>query len=127
MREEWGQLLLDMLNDVEQAPDGQVKFRSRRQLHEGEDGDRQMPFMCATRFDKYVEASFGSFVMLRHHQVGERTERPDSLSSVGVMLTPNYGGKRPWDTMLVKVVGPSRLTPEQVSEFGQLWSDGGNA
>ncbi|MFI8164195.1 hypothetical protein ACIF6I_33970 [Streptomyces microflavus] len=127
MREEWGQLLLDMLDDVEQAPDGQVKFRSRRQLHEVEDGDRQMLFMCATRFDKYVEASFGSFVMLRHHQVGERTGRPDSLSSVGVMLTPNYGGKRPWDTMLVKVVGPSRLTPEQVSEFGQLWPDGGNA
>ncbi|MFD6426479.1 hypothetical protein [Streptomyces sp. NPDC060198] len=127
MREEWGQLLLDMLDDVEQAPDGQVKFRSRRQLHEVEDGDRQMLFMCATRFDKYVQAGFGSFVMLRHHQVGERMGRPDSLCSVGVMLAPNRGGKRPWDTMLVKAVGPSHLTPEEVNEFAQLWPDGGSS
>lgn len=53
-----------------------------------------MLFVCATRFDKYVEAGFGNVVMLRHHQVGERTGRPDSLCSVGVMLTPHYSGKR---------------------------------
>ncbi|WP_093896632.1 hypothetical protein [Streptomyces sp. Ncost-T10-10d] len=127
MREEWGQLLLDMLDDVQQAPDGHVKWRSRRQLHEEADGDRQMLFVCATRFDKYMEAGFGNFVMLRHHQVGERTGRPDSLCSVGVMLTPNYSGKRPWDTTLVKILGPSHLTPEEVGEFGKLWPERGNA
>ncbi|MFD5139516.1 hypothetical protein ACFWMX_25270 [Streptomyces sp. NPDC058378] len=62
-REEWGQLLLDMLDDVEQAPEGHVKWRSRRQLHEEADGDRQMLFVCGPRFDKYVEASFGSYVI----------------------------------------------------------------
>ncbi|MFE2750127.1 hypothetical protein ACFXKX_38485 [Streptomyces scopuliridis] len=127
MREEWGQLLLDMLDDVQQAPDGHVKWRSRRQLHEEADGHRQMLFMCGTRFDKYVEASFGSYVMLRHHQVGERTGRPASLCSVGVLLTPNHSGKRPWDTTLVKILGPSNLTPEQVSEFEGLWPQSSNA
>ncbi|MER7945121.1 MULTISPECIES: hypothetical protein [unclassified Streptomyces] len=63
MREEWGQLLLDMLDDVEQAPEGHVKWRSRRQLHEEADGDRQMLFVCGPQFDKYVEASFGSYVI----------------------------------------------------------------
>lgn len=127
MREEWGQLLLDMLDDVEQAPDGHVRWRSRRQLHEGADGHRQMLFTCGTRFDKYVEASFGSYVMLRHHQVGERTGRPESLCSVGVLLTPNYSGKRPWYTTLVKILGPSHLSPEQVREFEDLWPESVNA
>jgi hypothetical protein len=127
MREEWGHLLLDMLDDVEQAPDGHMKWRARRQLHTDADGDRQMLFVCATRFDKYVEAGLGNYVMLRHHQVGERTGRPESLCSVGVMLTPNDSGKRPWDTTLVRVLGPSHLTPEEVSEFGKLWPEGGNA
>lgn len=127
MREEWGQLLLDMLDDVEQAPEGHVKWRSRRQLHEEADGDRQMLFVCGTRFDKYVEASFGSYVMLRHHQVGERTGRPESLCSVGVLLTPNYSGTRPWDTTLVKILGPSHLSPEEVSEFEALWPQSGTA
>lgn len=127
MREEWGQLLLDMLDDVEQAPDGHVMWRSRRQLHQEAASDRQMLFVCATRFDKYVEASFGSYVMLRHHQVGERTGRPESLCSVGVMLTPNQSGSRPWDTTLVRVLGPSHLTSEQVAEFEELWPQSGNA
>ncbi|GFN02386.1 hypothetical protein Smic_09420 [Streptomyces microflavus] len=74
-----------------------------------------------------MEASFGSYVMLRHHQVGERTGRPDSLCSVGVMLTPNHSGNRPWDTTLVRVLGHSQLTSEEVAEFEQLWPQSGNA
>ncbi|MFD5204150.1 NAD(P)-binding domain-containing protein [Streptomyces sp. NPDC058375] len=109
------------------APDGQVRWRSRRQLHQEAAGDRQMLFVCATRFDKYVEASFGSYVTLRHHQVGERTGRPDSLRSVGVMLTPDHSGSRPRDTTPVRVLGPSHLTSEQVTEFEELWPQSGSA
>ncbi|WP_141662936.1 hypothetical protein [Streptomyces sp. Wb2n-11] len=127
MREEWGQLLLDMLDDVEQAPDGHLMWRSRRQLHQEAASARRMLFVCATRFDKYVEASFGSYVMLRHHQVGERTGRPESLCGVGVMLTPNHSGNRPWDTTPVRVLGPSRFTSEQVAEFEKLWPQSGIA
>ncbi|MEU0002313.1 hypothetical protein ABZ069_35980 [Streptomyces microflavus] len=127
MREEWGQLLLDMLDDVEQAPQGHIKWRARRQLHTEADGDRQMLFVCATRFDKYVEAGLGNYVMLRHHQVGERTGRPESLCSVGVMLTPNASGNRPWDTTLVRIQGSSGLTPEEAGEFGKLWPEDSDA
>ncbi|WP_157841250.1 hypothetical protein [Streptomyces sp. NTK 937] len=124
VREEWGRLLLDMLDDVAQVPEGHVKWRSRRQLHEETGEYRQMLFTCATRFGKDVEASFGSYVMLRHHEVGERTGRPDALSSLGVMLTPNHDGQRPWDTTLIRVQGPSGLTPDELREFDQLWNHG---
>ncbi|GGQ96950.1 hypothetical protein [Streptomyces flaveolus] len=123
IREEWGQLLLDMLDEVEKAPDGHLMWRSRRQLHDETDEDRQMLFTCATHFDKYVEAAFGNYVLLRHHQVGTRTGRPEALCSAGVMLTPNHSGARPWDTTLVKITGPSYLTPEEVCEFEKLWPE----
>ncbi|MBT2381396.1 hypothetical protein AMK21_32370 [Streptomyces sp. CB00316] len=58
-------------------PRADVVWRSRRQLHQEAAGDRQMLFVCATRYGTYGEASFGSYVMLRHHQVGERTGRPE--------------------------------------------------
>ncbi|MFE2823443.1 hypothetical protein [Streptomyces sp. NPDC059271] len=127
IREEWGQLLLDMLDEVVQVPDDHVKWRSRRQLHEDDGGYRQMLFTCATRFGKDVEASFGSYVMLRHHQVGERTGHPEALTSLGVMLTPNHDGRRPWDTTLIRIEGPTGLTQDELRDFEHMWPEGDTA
>ncbi|MFD6497150.1 hypothetical protein, partial [Streptomyces sp. NPDC060188] len=124
IREDWGRLLLDMLDEVAQAPDGHVQWRSRRQLHEDDGAYRQMLFTCATRSGKDVEASFGSYMMLRHHQVGKRTGHSDTLTSIGVMLTPSVSRRRPWETMLVRVEGPSGLTPDDLSDFEELWPEG---
>ncbi|MGX1676024.1 hypothetical protein [Streptomyces sp. NPDC055400] len=120
IREEWGQLLLSMLDDVAQVPEGDVKWRFRRQLDA--DATRQTLFSCATRFGEDVQASFASYVMLRHHEVAERTGRPDDLATLGVLLTPNYDGSRPWDTTMIRTHGPSGLTAEEVRDFGQLWN-----
>ncbi len=38
------------------------------------------------------------------------------------MLTPRHDGVRPWDTSMVRVHGPSTLTPEEVSDFDELWN-----
>jgi hypothetical protein len=60
--------------------------------------------------------------MLRHHEVAERTGRPDALSSLGVMLTPIADRGRPWNTTMVRTHGPSSLTPEEFHEFKQIWN-----
>ncbi|WP_436961489.1 hypothetical protein [Streptomyces sp. SudanB182_2057] len=119
-REEWGRLLLDMLDDVVQVPDDQLKWRFRRHLNA--EATRQTIYACATRFDRDVQAIFGSYVQLRHHEIAERTGRPDELVTIGVMLTPNYGGKRPWDTSLVRTYGPSDLTEEEFTTLDRIWN-----
>ncbi|MGW2058477.1 hypothetical protein ACWCOZ_31970 [Streptomyces sp. NPDC001840] len=120
VREEWGQLLLDMLDDVEEVPEDHLKWRVRRQLDS--DATHQLLFACATRSGPDVEAGFGSYVMLRHHEVAERTGRPDALSTLGVMLTPTADRRRPWHTTMVRTHGPSSLTPEEFQEFEEFWS-----
>lgn len=47
-REAWGQLMLDMLDDVVQVPDGDIKWRFRRHLNA--QGTRQTVYTCATHF-----------------------------------------------------------------------------
>ncbi|MGW6457468.1 hypothetical protein ACWF94_16370 [Streptomyces sp. NPDC055078] len=120
VRAEWGQLLLDMLDDVAQVPEGDIKWRFRRQLSAA--ATRQTLYACASQFDTHVQEGFRWYVMLRHHEVAERTGRPDDLATVGVLLTPNYSGRRPWDTTMARIQGPSDLTPEEVIAFDQLWN-----
>ncbi|MFG2271053.1 hypothetical protein ACGFNY_15035 [Streptomyces chartreusis] len=122
VREEWGRLLLEMLDDVTHVPDDNLKWRFRRQLNA--DATCQTVYTCATRFDEHVQAAFGSYVQLRHHEVAARTGRGDELVTVGVMLTPNYSGNRPWDTTMFRVFGASQLTDEEVAQFSELWKHG---
>ncbi|MEV5898394.1 hypothetical protein [Streptomyces sp. NPDC052127] len=119
-REVWGQLLLDMLDDVVQVPDGDIKWRFRRHLNA--QGTRQTVYACATRFDESVQAAFGGYVQLRHHEVGQRTGRGDDLVTTGVMLTPNYGGRRPWDTTMARTWGSSQLTEDDLAGLNRLWN-----
>ncbi|MGI5401491.1 hypothetical protein ACQEVG_19020 [Streptomyces sp. CA-135486] len=120
IREAWGQLLLDMLDDVKQVPDGDIKWRFRRQLNA--DASRLTLFACATHFDADVRAAFGSYVQLRHHEVAGRTGCPDGLATVGVLLTPNYSGRRPWDTTMFRTYGPSDLSDDEVATFSGVWN-----
>ncbi|MGW0839378.1 hypothetical protein ACWD26_04295 [Streptomyces sp. NPDC002787] len=120
VREEWGQLLLEMLDDVTQVPDEHTRWRFRRQLNA--EATRQTVYACATHFDEQMQAVFGSYVELRHHEVAERTGRGDELVTVGVLLTPNHSGKRPWNTTTIRVHGPSQLSEEEVAQFGELWN-----
>jgi hypothetical protein len=39
-----------------------------------------------------------------------------------VVLTPSRGRRRPWDTTMIRIHGPSTLTGEEAAEFGKLWN-----
>ncbi len=63
IREQWGQLLLDMLEDVAEVSDGNVKWRFRQQLNE--DATRHPP--DALRLRHPLRPSYrGGFRQLRH-------------------------------------------------------------
>ncbi|MFB6509027.1 hypothetical protein [Streptomyces virginiae] len=120
VREEWGQLLLGMLSDVVQTPEEETKWRIRRQLNA--ETTRHTIYACATRFNETVQAGFSGYVRLRHHEVSGRTGRPEELVTIGVMLTPNTTGARPWDTTMVRTYGESDLSEEEFEVLGRLWN-----
>jgi len=119
-RAEWGQLLLDMLADVREVPDGETKWRWRRSIDPS--GTRQLIFGCTARFGPEVEAAFQSYVLLRHHQLHQQTGLAEQSSTLGVLLTPRPDGNKPWDTTLVRTEGDNNLSSEEVERYTQLWN-----
>ncbi|MFD6936961.1 hypothetical protein ACFWAP_12560 [Streptomyces goshikiensis] len=119
-RAQWGHLLLDMLRDVPDVPEGNCKWRFRRLLHA--DSSRQLIVGAATRFDPTIQAAFTAYVQLRHHEVTTRTGRTEESSTLGVLLTPRPAGGRPWDTSTVRVDGDLGLPPEDVQLYSDVWN-----
>ncbi|MFJ4671600.1 hypothetical protein [Kitasatospora purpeofusca] len=119
-RTEWGQLLLEMLDDVPNVAQDEHKWRFRRQVDS--DGRRQLILGCTTRFSELVQRAFSGYVQLRQHEAVERTGDPENVSTLGVLLTPRTDGLRPWDTTAVRVSGPSDLSPEELEGYRSLWN-----
>ncbi|MGW6865137.1 hypothetical protein [Streptomyces sp. NPDC054901] len=118
-RAEWGHLLLDMLRDVPEVPEGDCKWRFRRLLDA--DGTRQLIVGAATRFDRTIKVAFTAYVQLRHHEVTTRTGRTDESSTLGVLLTPRRDG-RLWDTSTVRVHGDLEIPPEDLRIYSDVWN-----
>ncbi len=118
-RAEWGHLLLDMLRDVPEVPEGDCKWRFRRMLDA--DGTRQLIVGAATRFDRTIQVAFTAYVQLRHHEVTTRTGRTDESSTLGVLLTPRWEG-RSWDTSTVRVHGDLEIPPEDLKIYSDVWN-----
>ncbi|MFJ5875045.1 hypothetical protein ACIQD1_10005 [Streptomyces sp. NPDC093088] len=119
-RAEWGHLLLEMLEDVPDVPDEQVKWRFRRLLDGS--GTRQLIMGAATRFGRNVQGAFTAYVQLRHHEVTSRTGRVEESSALGILLTPRYDGVRAWDTSTVHVHGDLGLSEEELQVYRDGWN-----
>ncbi|MFD8752965.1 hypothetical protein ACFV0O_18615 [Kitasatospora sp. NPDC059577] len=116
---EWGELLLDMLGDVQDVAQGSTKWRFRRMLDPG--GTQQLITGCCTRFDDITREAFRSYIQLRHHEVTERTGLTDA-ATLGVLLTPRTSGPREWDTTCVRISGPSDLDDDELERYQGLWN-----
>ncbi|WP_346136555.1 hypothetical protein [Streptomyces carpaticus] len=119
VRAEWGQLLLDMLDDVGLVPDDEVKWRFRRFINDM--GTRHLIFGCASRFDPDIGYGFQTYTELRHHELSERSGKGPETSTVGVLLTPRSDGRQSWDTSTVRMEGNLSLTSEQLEFYRELW------
>ncbi|MFI5527080.1 hypothetical protein ACIA8O_00850 [Kitasatospora sp. NPDC051853] len=119
-RTEWGQLLLQMLDEVQDVEEGSRMWRFRRMLDP--DGKQQLITGCSTRSDRLAREAFRSYVQLRHHEVSERTGRTTGTSTFGVLLTPLADGEHPWDTTCLRISGPSDLDPDELARYQTLWN-----
>lgn len=117
-----GQLLLQMMQEVVQMPNGKVMWRFRRFVFD--DRRLQLGFGACTTFDAELQGAFRYWVALRHHELAKSLGSADDLVTVGVLLTPRHDRLRPWDTTMASVRGEVPLTAEDVSDLRALWDSG---
>jgi hypothetical protein len=116
-----GQLLVEMMEQVVQADDGQTMWRFRSIVNS--DGLLQLTFGACTKFSLMIQRAFGTWVMLRHHQRGQDLGSTEELVTVGVLLTPRYDGLRPWDTTMARAKGDLGLTAKELASLLELWGN----
>ncbi|MFJ2061191.1 hypothetical protein ACIOMM_35470 [Streptomyces sp. NPDC087908] len=111
-RANWGCFLLQMLDAVRKAPLDQCAWRWRRVVNGS--GSRQLILGTATRHDASVKATFMSYVMLRHNDLGQHTGLADETLTLAVLLTPLKDRTRPWETSTMRTLGDNQLSREDV-------------
>lgn len=117
-RTELGELLMGWLKEVADDRRDGIVWRLRRI----ESADRpHLIFAAANKFDDAVQGAFGMLVALRHRQFGEVLGDASGLSTVGILLTPRSGDRRPWDTTMAAVHGSLDFDPEYWAAAEELW------
>jgi hypothetical protein len=87
----------------------------------------QLDFGMCSRLDDVTRPRFRSWLFLRHHERGTHGGDLDTLTTVGVLLTPRQDDYRDWDTTLVAITGDPKLTEEELRESRELWNRTANA
>lgn len=116
-RTELGRLLLDALSTIAQAESGFSLWKMRTFLG-GPDAD-QLGFVVCSALTDETRAGLSAWVRLRHHERGESTDI-NTLTSVGVLLTPRADGD--WDTTVMMIQGDPELTDDELRSFRALWN-----
>jgi hypothetical protein len=99
-RAEMADVILSWLEQVQQAPPEAVWWRFRHYLYYG----RVHLIVGVTNQNREeMREAFGYLLRLRHTERGERSARQADLITVGVLLQPRTGGRRPWDTTAAMV------------------------
>jgi hypothetical protein len=82
----------------------------------------QLGFGVCSRLDDATRVAFRSWLLLRHHERGTHGDDLDTLTSVGVLLTPRHDDYRDWDTTMVGITGDPELTEEDLRGSRELWN-----
>lgn len=109
--------LLEKFEQVAKVRPPEVEWHQRRIAL---DDSTQIALGVCSRFDKEIQAAFGAWVQLRHHEFTERTGA-DEPATVGVLLTACKKKNRPWDTSMTTVRGRIELDDEELEAFVDLW------
>lgn len=80
----------------------------------------QVGLGVCSRFDEEIQAAFGAWVQLRHHEFTERVN-PDLPVTVGVLLTPCRKKNRQWDTSMTAIRGRIELDADDLALYVELW------
>jgi hypothetical protein len=117
-RTELGQILWERLQRARRLPPGQARWDVRRYLAAG---SPHFLFVVAPAFSPEVQTMFSPMVQLRHQQLIEARSDMDDVTSVGIMLTPRFDGRRLWDTWLTAVTGDQDIDSESRAELERIW------
>jgi len=116
---EIGRFLLTRFEEARKAaPEGSL-WHLRRAIASNRS---QLAFGVCSQFDEAHQDAFAIWVQLRHHDLQQITGDVESLTTVGVLLTPRHDGRRPWDTTMIGVSGDLELSEEDLSAYREFWS-----
>lgn len=121
-REQAGRFMLDALEEVEQAPNGETWWRFRRIVARA---DTQLALGACSTYNEMTGEAFSGWVQLRHHEQQRRLGGQGDLTTVGVILTPRHDGRRPWDTTMIAASGDIGLTDDEVAALSAIFPSGG--
>ncbi len=66
--------------------------------------------------------AFSAWLLIRHHERGERVGSFAGLESIGVLLTPRHDGYREWDTTMFAVQDAPELSDDDLKQYRELWN-----
>jgi hypothetical protein len=118
-RSELGRLLLDGLENARNVDQGTTSWQFRT-FRSGKLG-AQLGFGVCSVLNEVTHAAFRLWLLLRHHERGVSGGDLDTLTSVGVLLTPRRDGYREWDTTMMAIAGDPWLTEEELHSSRALW------
>lgn len=119
---EVGDRLLQLLHEAKQTEIGTFSSGFRWIL------DTQRPhqagFGVFNQLSRWHNEAFRSKLLLQHHRMTLHDwDEEEDASTVGVLLTPNYGRRdRLWDSTVMAVFGPSSLDAEDMAVHEAFWS-----
>jgi hypothetical protein len=117
-REAMAGTILSWLDQVQAAPAEAVWWRFRHYLYFGR---IHLIIGVTNQNREEVREAFGYLIRLRHVERGERSPDDSELVTVGVLLQPRGGGRRPWDTTAGMQKGRVTLTPEERGAAERIW------
>jgi hypothetical protein len=103
-------------NDVEA---GTTVWHTRTLI--GDKDADQYAFAVCSEHSELTRAAFTAWLRLRRHERADG-EGMDSLTAVGVLLTPRSDGRREWDTTVVLIDGDPKLTDQEFQAYRRLWN-----
>jgi hypothetical protein len=119
-REETGRFLLQALEQVSGAEPDETMWSLRRTM--GPSESVLLGFgACSSAMDEVIRAAFEAWARLRHFEAQQETDNIEDLTTIAVLITPRYDGKRQWDTTVVALGGDLRLTSEDLELFEETW------
>jgi hypothetical protein len=117
-RADLGRMWLGWLREVADTDPSMVTWRFRSHIWP----DRPyLLFGAAPRHSQIIQHAFGTYVRLRHRQHLDILPDRAGMLTVGVVLTPRFDGRRPWDTTVVATDGDQEFDAEDRAALEQLW------
>ena len=116
-----GRFLIENFERV-RAETGGIAWRFRRILFRPTpDTLLQLGFGVSNELTELHQDLLGSWVQLRHHDLGESSGMADVLTTVAILLTPRHDGQRQWDTTSVTATGALNLSEDELRQFREFW------